>query len=319
MEARLRVQAEHQDTARRASRLRPLDPRSTDTFRRPYTGRVSAPLANDAAKMQANRTGIAPPVFPNVGVQEWYYRQLVAILRDMQADILPDIRAIWNDRPNVIVGDARQTRAEKLQAEMERWSTRWLSRVGKLSGRLSDKFADKSFTATNAALEQSFKKADLTVRFKPTRRSVEAYRAVAAENINLIKSIPAQYAKDVQSAVWDSVMRGGDLKTLTDNVRDKYGVGEKRARLIARDQNNKAKAVLERTRRMEMGITEAIWMHSSAGKEPRPTHVAMNGKRYEIADGMYDSDENEMVHPGELINCRCTSRAVLPGLDDDDQ
>jgi uncharacterized protein with gpF-like domain len=57
-------------------------------------------------------------------------------------------------------------------------------------------------------------------------------------------------------------------------------------------------------------------MHSNAGKEPRPTHVAMNGKPYDLAKGMWDSDEKEWVHPGQLINCRCTMKPVIEGFED---
>jgi uncharacterized protein with gpF-like domain len=54
-------------------------------------------------------------------------------------------------------------------------------------------------------------------------------------------------------------------------------------------------------------------MHSHAGKHPRPTHQRMDGKRFKIADGMYDQAEGRKVHPGELPNCRCSSRPVLKG------
>ena len=58
--------------------------------------------------------------------------------------------------------------------------------------------------------------------------------------------------------------------------------------IIARDQNNKATASMTRARQNELGITEAIWVHSGAGKHPRPTHVAMNGAKYDVKKGMWD-------------------------------
>jgi len=115
--------------------------------------------------------------------------------------------------------------------------------------------------------------------------------------------------------VWQAVMKGSDLGQLSAGLQQKYGVAYRRAALIARDQNAKAKAVIENVRRKELGIKEAIWQHSTAGKEPRPTHVAMDGKRYKLDTGMYDSHEKEYVWPGQLINCRCTSRAVILGAE----
>jgi uncharacterized protein with gpF-like domain len=105
------------------------------------------------------------------------------------------------------------------------------------------------------------------------------------------------------------------MHALSVDLRETYGITRERAALIAGDQNAKAKATIERTRRQEIGVTHAIWMHSAGGKVPRKTHVKMDGKAYLISAGMWDSDEGAYVLPGELINCRCTSKAVLPAVD----
>ena len=105
---------------------------------------------------------------------------------------------------------------------------------------------------------------------------------------------------------------GRNVRAMAEEIRGRYKVASNRAWLIARDQSNKANAVVQRTRQTELGIKEGIWLHSHAGKTPRPTHVAMNGKRYEIAKGMYDSAVKKWILPGELIACWCQGRSVLP-------
>lgn len=74
-----------------------------------------------------------------------------------------------------------------------------------------------------------------------------------------------------------SVGRGRDLKTLTDELEKRYGITRRRAALIARDQNNKATSVMQSARQRSVGITEGIWRHSRAGKTWRPSHVKANG------------------------------------------
>jgi SPP1 gp7 family putative phage head morphogenesis protein len=269
--------------------------------------------AFDAKKKPTEKT--APPVFPNVGVAAWYRQQLQRLLAHMTSELFPLLDEAYANSESRIGFAQDATRSDLLKKALEKWGGLWTGNLNRLSDELAAKFADKSFTATQASLKASFKQAGLTVKFQPTRGSVEAYKAVVAENIGLIKSIPQQYAKDVESQVWAAVMKGGDLKTLSDGIRKKYGVAQRRAELIATDQNAKAKAVLENVRRMELGIVEAIWMHSHAGKEPRPSHVAMNGKRYKLKKGMYDKDEGKYIWPGELIRCRCSSRPVIPGFE----
>ena len=100
------------------------------------------------------------------------------------------------------------------------------------------------------------------------------------------------------------------MKEMTEAIAELYPAAKDRAALIARDQSNKANSVVNRTRQLELGITRAKWMHSHGGKEPRPDHLAADGKEYDIEKGCLIS--GEYIQPGEMINCRCTSRPILP-------
>lgn len=266
-------------------------------------------------KLRPIKRPVAGATFPSAGIEAWYRAQLDAVLREMNDSLVLHIGAAWKrDEPSIgFAADASPTVA--LRRALAKWGGLWTQKINDLSDTLSKKFALKNYRYTDASMREAFRKAGFSVKFKPTVASVEAYRTVAAENVNLIKSIPQQYLKDVQTSVWSSVMVGGDQYTLAKKIDANYRVGRRRAALIARDQNNKAKAVMENTRRRELGITEAVWLHSHAGITPRPTHVAMHGKTYKTADGMYDSDEGKNVWPGELINCRCSSKPIIPGVD----
>lgn len=231
--------------------------------------------------------------------------------------LLLHLGAAWKQAPPLtgFASDA-PTSSVLLQRALAKWGGLWVRKFNRLSLDLARSFAKRNVALTERAIQDKLKDAGFTVAFKPTPQSVETYHAVVNENVGLIKSIPQQYLDDVKGSVWRSVMKGADLDELSRTIHDNYGVARRRAALIARDQNNKAKAVIENTRRVELGIREAVWQHSHGGKVPRPTHVKMDGKRFAISEGMYDSDEGRMVWPGELINCRCTSSAIIPGIDD---
>lgn len=203
---------------------------------------------------------------------------------------------------------------KQLQMALAKWGSQMIARFDLMSKSIAADFAARNQRATQVAMMAQLKAAGFTVKFKPTRASINAYQMVAAENIGLIKSIAAKYHTDVEQQVWTSVRNGGDLHTLSVNLRKTYGITTRRAALIARDQNAKAKAVMERTRQMEVGFTRGIWLHSHAGKDPRPTHVKMDKKPYRLEKGFYDTDEGEWVHPGQLINCRCSMRPILEGF-----
>jgi SPP1 gp7 family putative phage head morphogenesis protein len=140
--------------------------------------------------------------------------------------------------------------------------------------------------------------------------------ATVAENVSLIRSIPEKYLGDVQTSVMQSVKAGRDLATLSKDLRKNYGVSYRRAALIARDQNNKATSALMRVRQVDLGLEKGVWLHSHAGKEPRPTHLANHGKKFDLKEGWFDPDPRvrKRILPGELINCRCVWKPVVPGL-----
>jgi uncharacterized protein with gpF-like domain len=108
------------------------------------------------------------------------------------------------------------------------------------------------------------------------------------------------------------VQAGRDLGYLSKELQDRYGITKRRAALIARDQNNKATAVITRVRQQELGVTECVWLHSHGGKHPRPSHVAADNKKYDVSKGMFL--DGKWTWPGVEVNCRCVARAVIPGL-----
>lgn len=257
-------------------------------------------------------------VHANRGVEAWYRKQLQCILERCANSMLVHLQAVYRATPPTtgFAQDAKTPTAQ-LNRALKKWGGLWQRKFDRMSLDLARKFAKKSFATTDRSFNAALKASGFTVEFSPTKKSVENYHAVVAENVGLIKSIPQEFLKDVQTSVWQSVMKGGDMGGLRKEIQAKYGVSHRRASFIARDQNNKAKAVLENTRRQELGIVEAIWRHSGGGKVPRPHHVEWGQKKlvFKLADGVYDPKAKKNVWPGTEPNCRCTSKSIIPGFD----
>lgn len=256
------------------------------------------------------RQVIARAVHANAGTAARYRRALLSAIAKMIADVEAKITEQRKADPPVLARDASP--ADQMQERIRTLSDRWEKYFEDIAPSLAESFVRQSFAATGNGMKQALKAAGWSVEFQMTPAMRDAFDASLAENVGLIRSIPAEYLRQVEGIVMRSYSAGRDLKTLVREVKALYPKAKNRAALIARDQSNKANAVVQRARQQELGITEAIWMHSHAGKEPRPTHVAMNGKRFKVAKGMYDSAVKKFIFPGEEINCRCTGRSVLP-------
>jgi SPP1 gp7 family putative phage head morphogenesis protein len=254
------------------------------------------------------------PVFPNVGIAVLYRKKLDALVLEMARSYYHWILAQYRETPPRLAQD--EVPARELERELRRLGVRWQQRFEEAAPKLARWFAVSASRRSNDALKKILKDAGIAVEFKMSPAMRDAFHATVAENVGLIRSIASTYHDQVQGLVMRSVTTGRDLGPLAKELEARFGVTKRRAALIARTQNNMATATFTRVRQQEAGITEAIWLHSHGGLEPRPTHLANDGKKYNISQGWFDSDPKvrKRIWPGQLINCRCVSRSIIKGF-----
>lgn len=289
---------------------------------------------------KAVRNNTLPPIRPNAGTEARYRRALIKLVGQMVASVEYWLSAAYKANPPV---DATlnaalaqdETPSMELRRAVRKLARRWQRNFDKAAPQLADYFATAADKRSSEQLKRILKDGGFSVKFRMTRASRDALNASINEQVSLIKSIPQKYFTDVEGAVMRSAATGRDLHALTKEIGGLVDLGRirmgrkpgesdkslaartaRRAAFIARDQNNKATAVMTRVRQQEAGITEAIWVHSGGGKEPRPTHLAAGkrGQKYDVAKGWLDPAVDKFIQPGELPNCRCVSRPVIPGF-----
>lgn len=271
---------------------------------------------------RAPKLKLLPPVHPNAGLEAEYRRRLVALVEEMHTSVFYWLQAAYRrNEPAVVALATDELPATTLRRALRELQRRWQHRFDEAAPELARYFAKAVAQRSDRTLMSILRKQGFSVRLKMTRGMLDQLHATINANVGLIKSIPQKYLLDVEGAVMRSVQAGRDLKTLTAELEQTYGVTRRRAALIARDQNNKSTAAMTRGRQMEMGVKEAVWVHSHGGREPRPTHLAAGKRRqrYNVKEGWFDPDaegrgKGKNIFPGELINCRCVARSVIPGF-----
>lgn len=251
-------------------------------------------------------------IHANAGIRAAYRRRLDALIERMAAATEAVIAALWRHNPPRLAQDestgaGAADAINRLRRDWEREFASFAAAGARGFVRDTAAHADRSFAA-------QLRKLGFTVRFKLTAAQNDVVQAAVAENVSLIKSIPEQYLTQVQSIVMAGVQTGRDMHVIAQGLQDQLGVTKRRAATIARDQSNKATAATERVRREELELHEAVWLHSGGGKHPRPTHVKMDGKIYDVRKGMWDPAVKRYIWPGTEISCRCRDRVVVPGV-----
>jgi SPP1 gp7 family putative phage head morphogenesis protein len=128
----------------------------------------------------------------------------------------------------------------------------------------------------------------------------------AHENVTLIKSLQGRVLDDIEKIVVRAVASGTRAEDVQAEIVNRFGVAERHARLIARDQIGRLHSQIARARHEELGIEAYDWQHIG-NKNPRPHHVARHGKRFRYAEPPSDG------HPGIAICCHCLAK---PAFDD---
>lgn len=254
---------------------------------------------------------VLKPVRPNLGVELAYQRALTSMIDEMNSSVLYWLTAAYRANPTALGSDASPV--NELRKAMRAMAKRWIKKFDDASQKIATAFASNTLDVAERTMQKILKDAGFTVPFKPTPAMRDALDSVVGENVALIKSIPSQQFDKIEQAVMRSVQAGRDLKGLREELLDLGAKSKNRAALIARDQSNKATAVMSKARRISLGITQAKWKHSRGGVHPRKSHIEADGMIYDIEKGCLI--DGEYIMPGEKINCRCTSAAVIPGFE----
>jgi SPP1 gp7 family putative phage head morphogenesis protein len=252
------------------------------------------------------------PVHPNAGIEAAYRAKLLKLIDEMNASVIYWLRATYRANEPVMAQD--RTPADVLQDAIRNLAKRWQTKFDEAAPKLAEYFSTAVASRSSGALASILRDGGFSVKFKMTPGMRDVMDATINQQVSLIKSIPQQYLTNVEGMVMRSVQTGRDLGQLTKDLHEQFGVTRRRAAFIARDQNNKATASMTRVRQDDLGIVTAKWRHSGGGKHPRPTHVAMNGKTYDVKKGMWDPAVKRWIFPGEEPNCRCVSISVIKGF-----
>lgn len=258
------------------------------------------------------RQRVGRGIRPNVGTGEAYRKDLERLVDEMTASLEYWLVARWRDDPPTLLLASDESWLGALRRTMKVLTKRWEDRFDEAAPRLAVHYAKKAADRVTGEVGSILTDAGMLVEFRASPVVRAAMAAVVDENVGLIRSIASDHLAQVSGLVMRSASVGRDLNTMATELRERFEVPKKRAALIARDQNNKMTAVVARVRQKEAGIDQAIWMHSHAGRKPRPEHLAFSGYTYDVAKGAFL--EGVWTWPGVEINCRCYSKPVLPGF-----
>lgn len=250
-------------------------------------------------------------------IQRSYGVALVAIIRRFRALLAPLLEAL----PSLVKDAAAQESIHRDGARLD--ADGYGKRVRELMDRARRRLADTVDTSSVETLARTFARQTATYQriqlakqlraalgadpFMADRRLVPLTEAFVDSNVGLIRSLTDRAALQVEDTVMNGLRAGRLHADLAQDIEERLGVAESRARLIARDQVGKFYGQVNAARQRSLGVTRFIW-RTVNDERVRDEHDARNGETYEYDD----PPDGEL--PGEPINCRCYAEPVLDDI-----
>ena len=154
------------------------------------------------------------------------------------------------------------------------------------------------------------------VRLPAHSPSVQAAIARAqAEQVDLIKTLPRTAAEKAQEMAEKAALETGDRsdKLIAQLQGLEPGYPEFAARRLARTEIAKSQSLLVEAQAKDAGVTHYVWC-TMDDEAVRDSHKKLDGQIFRF-DDLSDKDGDGCPAPGQIYNCRCYARPLLPGED----
>lgn len=218
-----------------------------------------------------------------------------ALISEVRTGIIPAYRV---DRLTVDVDRNTFRRIRELAAMLARTATETVERVlGLEARRHTERFMDEAREAFGIDLSAIVQAEDLD----------EYLRVAVARNTSLITSLSEDMVKRVEQTVIANEMNGRSVAALKKALVEQFGIVDRRAQLIARDQTAKLNSDMNRIRQTQAGIESYEWS-TSHDERVRPLHQGLDGDQYKWGERTGAEDG---LPPGQPIQCRCVARGVV--------
>ena len=216
-----------------------------------------------------------------------------------------------------------------------------------VSIRLKNEALHKEILGTLARIEENFTSAPTGLRFrkdvdtvvtdlqKQLAESVSKVKALEVPKLSpqmaqvltekltagtesAIKGFTATTTADLRAKVQQNFQTGGRAARLREIIEAEYGVGKRRAALIADNETSLLVAAFRQERYEQIGCRQYIW-RTMQDSRVRPTHGESNNHR--VLDGrvfswdappVVDAATGRRRHPGQDYGpCRCVALPIL--------
>lgn len=174
------------------------------------------------------------------------------------------------------------------------------------------KLFDRSIFKVDTNIQKTLK--NLTIQ--PTLSGPARARIAAEYSKSLmlpIQSFTKHETLELRQRIMEKAYSGHRYEAIVSEIQASYGVSQRKAKFLARQETNLLMAKFKQVRYQEAGSDEYIWgcVAGSANHPVRHFHRLNEGKRFRWSVGAPINERGERKNPGQDYNCRCFARPIV--------
>lgn len=234
------------------------------------------------------------------------------MINAMNKDVVKEVQGLRSD----VVRDSPFDIIHFLSQLRKKWYKIFTNKAKQLARWLLGRIGER----TKQQIVNQLQKLGFDVKPYYSEETKKIINSLVKANVDLIKSIPQKYLRQVQKIIHDAYLKNENINKIAERIEkliDKkaYPNAKRRAYLIAKDQINKITQKMAMEEAKALGATKGSWIHRPGEFSSRETHIAMNGHEFDLNVGLYDPDVKRTVLPAELPYCCCIFEAIFPGME----
>ncbi len=268
----------------------------------------------DIARNNGKKGSIEIPQQPVAKIEAVkYFKELNKLTRAMRADIKNDLIPLLKSLNNQYATDGF---VDQINLVIQAIANKYTSTVNLFAKSTAEKVVGGIATKNQGAFNRSIEKAvgvDLSTVLVDEGLN-DFLSAQVSKNAALIKSIPSEYIKSIETVVMNGVANGQRWESIAreiGGIKDISSVNGKlqnRIKLIARNETSSINASINKRRNEQLGVKSFKWQ-TAMDERVRESHARINGNVYDWDD--LPTVDGVKTSPGMPINCRCVAIPVI--------
>ncbi len=263
------------------------------------------------------RKRIPRAVYPKA-IELEYGKAMIGLVGAAHSAITPLLRelpALVNGRSDAARRDVGESARARQLIDIARHHLDSAIRTSDVEA-LAKKFGDRTAVHQRGELGKQVRAALGADVLANDRRLPALIDGFVHENASLINSVPGDVITGIEQLTTRAIAAGTPHPALAEQIQERFDIGERRARTIARDQVGKLYGRITAYRHQDLGITSYRW-RTMLDERVREEHADREGQEFDYDDPPDDGN------PGEPVLCRCSQEpvfdAILAALDDDEE